>query len=124
MRCDNDYTIEGLTEKIDSIIRIEMPRALAERDPAFTEQNRLNTVLHEAYYNRGILLAERCNSGNFNVAIHDFGRVIDRFKNRDLKPSYLSNAYKRRAQLYEKIGWRTSAEEDRIRAEKLRNGDA
>lgn len=123
MRCDNDCTFAGLTEKIDSILKIEIPQVLAEY-PASTERNRLNTILHEAYYDRGILLAERCDGGDLHVAIHDFGRVIDRFKNRDLKPSYLSDAYERRTQLYEKIGWRTSAEEDRIRAKKLRNGDA
>ena len=63
MRCDNDCTIEGLTEKIDSIIKIETPQVLAECDPAFTEQNKLKTILSEAYYKRGILLAERRKGG-------------------------------------------------------------
>ena len=123
MRCDNDCTIEDLTEKIDSIIKIEMPQALAECDPAFTEQKRLNTILSETYYKHGILLAERRDDGDVDWAIHDFGQVINSFRAKSFKPPYLSDAYERRAQLYEKKGWRTSAEEDRIMAEKLRNKD-
>ena len=77
---------------IDSIIKIEMPQAFASTE----ERNRLNKILYKAYYDRGIFCAE---GGDFYVAIHDFGQVINRFKNRDLKPSYLSDAYERRAQL-------------------------
>lgn len=91
-----------MTEKIGSILKIEMPQVLAEY-PTSTERNGLNAILHEAHYDRGVLLAERCNSGALHVVIHDFGQVINRFKNRDLKPSYLSNAYERRAQLQKQV---------------------
>ena len=117
MRCDNDCTIEGLTEKIESF-----RENLDEPDLAFMQLNRLRPLLGEAYYKRGILLAER---GDVEWAIYDFGQVIRPFRCGSYIdiPSYLPDAYERRAQLYEKKRRRTGAEEDRIMAEKLRNRD-
>ena len=51
--------LEGLTKRIDSIIKKEMPQVLAECDPAFTGLNRLRPFLGEAYYKRGVLLDEK-----------------------------------------------------------------
>ncbi|MYE88320.1 hypothetical protein F4X33_04910 [Candidatus Poribacteria bacterium] len=120
----NDCTIESLTMKIDSIIKIETPQVLAECDPAFTEQNRLKTILGESYYKRGILLAERRDKGDVGRAIYDLGQVINLFnlfRAESFKPLYLSDAYERRAQLYEEIGCTSSAERNRIMAEQLQN---
>ena len=116
----DDCTIEGLTKRIDSIIKKEMPQVLAECDPAFTGLNRLRPFLGEAYYKRGVLLDEK---GDVEWAIYDLGKVIDpfRFKSFTDMPPYLFDAYERQARLYEEIGWNSSAERNRIMAEQLRN---
>ena len=91
MRCDDACTIAGLTETIDSIIKIDLPKAFA----SIEERNRLNLILFKAYYDRGVLHA-KC--GDFHVAIHDFGQAINRSKN-----SYLYDAYDRRAELQKMV---------------------
>ena len=77
-------TIEGLTLKIDSILKKEMPQVLAECDPAFTRWNRLRLSLGEAYYRRGVLLDEECN---VRWAIYNFGQAINPFRYKILSTS-------------------------------------